>query len=194
MNRARRGYAGDAPAASPVRWSVPLDVVREDDGLKVHASLPGVDAENIEVSVEDDVLTIAAATHAEAEHEQGEYLAAGATLRLVSAGRCGLPDAVDAEAIKPVYRNGTLTITIPRAESRKARKLTVVVGVARRDCACGGRRCSDLPQAHGLQKGRLPRGVPFCARGAIAIDNRAAAALKLRLLSPSRYMRLDGRV
>ena len=125
VNRVRRGYAGDAPAASPVRWSVPLDVVREDDGLKVHASLPGVDAENIEVSVEDNVLTIAAATHAEAEHEQGEYL-----LRERRSGSfrrsLRLPDALDAEEIKPVYRNGTLTITIPKPESRKARKLTVV--------------------------------------------------------------------
>ena len=124
-NRMRRGYAGDAAADSPVRWSVPLDVVREDDGLKVHASLPGVDAEDIEVSVEGDVLTIAAATDAEAEHEQGEYL-----LRERRSGSfrrsLRLPDAVDAEAIKPVYRNGTLTITIPRSESRKARKLTVV--------------------------------------------------------------------
>ena len=84
---------------------MPLDVVREGDGITVHASLPGVDPEHIDVSVEDSVLTIAAATHSEIENKQGEYLMkerrSGSFHRALR-----LPDTVDADLIKPVYKNG----------------------------------------------------------------------------------------
>ncbi len=124
INQAWRGYGGDAESPPAGSWRVPLDVVREEDGLTVHASLPGIDAENIEVSVEDSVLTIAAATLSEAERKQDDYL-----LRERRSGSfrrsLRLPDSVDTEAIKPVYRNGVLTITIPKAESGKPRRLAV---------------------------------------------------------------------
>ena len=125
INRMWRGFGGYATDPAVEGWSVPLDVVREGDGITVHASLPGVDPEHIDVSVEDSVLTIAAATHSDIEHEQGEYLRrerrSGSFHRALR-----LPDTVDADLIKPVYKNGVLTITIPRSESRKARKLPVV--------------------------------------------------------------------
>lgn len=125
INRMWRGAGGDAAHPSIAGWSVPLDVVRQDEGITVHASLPGVDQEHIDVSVEDSILTIAAATHSDIEHKQGEYLVrerrSGSFHRALR-----LPDTVDTDLIKPVYKNGVLTITIPRAESRKARKLPVV--------------------------------------------------------------------
>ena len=121
INRMWRGYGGEPPAGG---WIVPLDVVREGDSITLHASLPGVDPEHIDVSVEENVLTIAAATHSDTEEKQGEYLMrerrSGSFHRSLR-----LPDTVDTEMIKPVYKNGVLTITIPRAESRKARKLPV---------------------------------------------------------------------
>ena len=125
INRMWRGFGGYAADPAVEAWSVPLDVVREGDGITVHASLPGVDPEHIDVSVEDSVLTIAAATHSAVENRQGEYLMrerrSGSFHRALR-----LPDTVDADLIKPVYKNGVLTITIPRAESKKARKLPVV--------------------------------------------------------------------
>ena len=125
INRMWRGYGGEAASPPVEGWSVPLDVVREEDGIRVHASLPGVDAEHIDVSVEDSVLTIAAATNSDIEQKQGEYLMR--ERRYGSFHRAlRLPDTVDPDLIKPVYKNGVLTITIPRAESKKARKLPVV--------------------------------------------------------------------
>ena len=121
INRMWRGFGGEPPVEG---WIVPLDVVRGGDGITVHASLPGIDPEHIDVSVDNNVLTIAAATHSDSEEKQGEYLMrerrSGSFHRSLR-----LPDTVDTESIKPVYKNGVLTITIPRAESKKARKLLV---------------------------------------------------------------------
>ena len=125
INRLWRGYGGESADPTVEGWSVPLDVVREGDKIMVHASLPGVDPENIDVSVEDSVLTITATTNADVEREDGEYLMrerrTGSFHRALR-----LPDTVDTERIQPGYKNGVLTITIPKAESKKAKRLKVV--------------------------------------------------------------------
>ena len=125
INRLWRGYGGESADPAVEGWSVPLDVVREGDKIMVHASLPGVDPENIDVSVEDSVLTITATTNADVEREEGEYLMrerrTGSFHRALR-----LPDTVDTERIQPGYKNGVLTITIPKAESKKAKRLKVV--------------------------------------------------------------------
>ncbi len=125
INRLWRSYGREAAGPTVEGWSVPLDVVREGDEIMVHASLPGVDPENIDVSVEDSVLTIKATTHADVEREEGEYLMrerrTGSFHRALR-----LPDTVDTERIQPGYKNGVLTITIPKAESKKAKRLKVV--------------------------------------------------------------------
>ena len=125
INRLWRNYGREAADPTVEGWSVPLDVVREGDEIMVHASLPGVDPENIDVSVEDSVLTIKATTHTDVEREEGEYLMrerrTGSFHRALR-----LPDTVDTERIQPGYKNGVLTITIPKAESKKAKRLKVV--------------------------------------------------------------------
>ena len=125
INRMWRGFGGEPAEPAVEGWSVPLDVVREGDKIMVHASLPGVDPDDIDVSIEDNVLTITATTHSDAEHKEGEFLMrerrAGSFHRALR-----LPDTVDTERIEPGYRNGVLTITIPKAESKKAKRLKVV--------------------------------------------------------------------
>ena len=125
INRLWRGYGGETAHPVVEGWSVPLDVVREGDNILVHASLPGVDPDNIDVSIEDNVLTIKAATHSEAEREEGEFLMrerrSGSFHRALR-----LPDTVDTEKIQPGYKNGVLTITVPKAEAKKAKQFKVV--------------------------------------------------------------------
>jgi HSP20 family protein len=55
-------------------WAIPLDVVQEGDNIIVKASVPGVNPEDIDVSIENDVLTIKGQTKEEREQQEGHYL------------------------------------------------------------------------------------------------------------------------
>ncbi|MCI0810015.1 MAG: Hsp20/alpha crystallin family protein [Chloroflexi bacterium] len=134
-NRRRAGFptfaaaAGYFDGAERRDWSIPLDIVRDGDNVTVKASLPGVKPEDIDVTIEDGVLTIKADTNVEEEREDGGYVVrerrAGSFHRSLR-----LSDHVDTDKVEPRYENGVLTITLPVAESKKAKHLTVAVGAA----------------------------------------------------------------
>ena len=110
-------------------WAVPLDVSRKGDETLIRASMPGVSPENIQVSIEDNVLTIKGQT-AESHQEEGESY----QLRVRKTGSfhraLRLPDSVEPDKVEPRYEHGVLTITVPKAEAKRARKLPVQVGDA----------------------------------------------------------------
>ncbi len=107
-------------------WAIPLDIVRDGDEVRVRASVPGVKPDDISVTIEDGVLTITGETATETDHEEGSYLRrerrSGSFRRTLR-----LPDSVDAERASSTYANGVVTVALPTAEDRKARKLTIEV-------------------------------------------------------------------
>jgi HSP20 family protein len=111
------------------RWTIPLDVVEEENNLIVHATMPGVKPEDIDVTLEDNIVTIKGKTETEEEHKEGEYLMrehrTGAFHRMLR-----LPGVVDTEKARTTYENGVLTITFPKAEAKKAKRLNVAVDKA----------------------------------------------------------------
>jgi HSP20 family protein len=128
MNRTWRGYYPAAEGEGEVeRWNIPLDVVEEENNIIVHATLPGMKPEDIEVTLEENVLTIKGKTETEEEHKEGNYLMrerrTGAFHRMLR-----LPDTVDTEKAETLYENGVLTVTFPKVEAKKAKHLTVGVG------------------------------------------------------------------
>ena len=128
---ANRRFAGPGYTDNADRrdWSIPLYIVRDGDTVTVKASLPGVQPEDIDVTIEGGVLTIKADTKAEEEHEDGGYVVrerrAGSFHRSLR-----LSENVDTDKVAPSYENGVLTIALPVAESKKAKHLTVAVGAA----------------------------------------------------------------
>ena len=122
-------YFGNGGEEGVEGWAVPLDVVEEGDNIVVHATMPGVTPENIEVTVEENELTIKGKTEMEEEHKEGEYLMrerrTGAFHRTLR-----LPGTVDTEKAMPTYENGVLTVTFPKVEAKKARHLKVATGKA----------------------------------------------------------------
>ena len=118
-----------ADGAEIEAWAVPLDVIRRDDVTVVRASMPGVAPDDIDVSIEDSVLTIRGQTGEEYTGEQDAFLMrerrSGSFHRALR-----LPDSVDPDTVEPHYEHGVLTITIPKAEAKKARQLRVRVGAA----------------------------------------------------------------
>lgn len=107
-------------------WRPALDVIENDDAYVVRAALPGFKAEDIDVKVEDDLLTLTA-QHAEEREEEGEnYLlrerAEGVFRRAVR-----LPEGVDADETNAEVADGILTLTLPKREEYKPRQIEVKV-------------------------------------------------------------------
>ena len=105
-------------------WAAPLDVVADGDDFVVRASLPGVSPENIQVSIEDNVLTIRGETASQFENTEGNYLMrerrSGSFHRSLR-----LPDTVDQDKAAPRFEHGVLTITLPKAEAKRAKQFDV---------------------------------------------------------------------
>ena len=111
-----------APENEPVY--VPRVDVRENaEAFVVVADLPGADEKSVEATVQKRVLTIEGWTQLE-KPQGGEELG-----REFGAGRFRrdftLPDAVDPERIQARVKNGVLTVTIPKKDEVKARKIQV---------------------------------------------------------------------
>jgi HSP20 family protein len=104
--------------------AVPLDISRRDGDLIIRASMPGFEAKEIEVEVNDGVLTISA-EHKEESEEKSEHFyrrerRSGTCSRMVA-----LPEAVAEDQVNAEFKNGVLTVTAPVAEKPKANKVTV---------------------------------------------------------------------
>ena len=108
-------------------WAIPLDVMQEGDSIVVHASLPGVNPSDLNVSIEDDVLTIRGRTATEGYREEGNYLMrerhTGSFHRSLR-----LPDTLDVDKAQTSYDHGVLTIAFPKLEAKQARQLAINVG------------------------------------------------------------------
>ncbi|PKB65494.1 MAG: hypothetical protein BZY80_00270 [SAR202 cluster bacterium Io17-Chloro-G2] len=123
----RPGYFATGHQATKNSWYIPLDAVEEGDDLLVRASVPGVKPEDIEVTIEDGILSIKGETKSEHEVKEAEYLMrehrSGSFHRSVR-----LPDTVDADKAETGYENGVLTIKLPKVEAKKAKRLEISVG------------------------------------------------------------------
>ena len=108
-------------------WYIALDAIEEGDDFLVHASVPGLKPENIEVTIEDGILSIKGETKEEHEVKEGEYLMrerrSGSFHRSVR-----LPDTVDADKAESSYLHGVLTVKFPKQEAKKSRRIEVKVG------------------------------------------------------------------
>jgi HSP20 family protein len=118
----------------PEAWSIPLDVVQDGDSLVVTASVPGTSKDDIEVSVDDNVLTIKAESTGSSKSDTGKSDsgkgdADGYLLRERRTGSyyraLRLPETVDYENAESTFKDGVLTIKLPKLESKKARKLEI---------------------------------------------------------------------
>lgn len=108
-------------------WRLPLDVIERDDAFIVKASLPGVKPEDLDISYVDNTLTIKGELKEEVQQEGERYHLRerrfGQFMRSIT-----LPVAIDPDKIEAVYENGVLTLTLPKAEEVKPRKIQVHVG------------------------------------------------------------------
>jgi len=108
-------------------WIPACDVFEDKDSVKIVAELPGVQPEDVKISLENNLLTVRGEKRQKAE-ENNERVhryerTYGSFERAFS-----LPTTVDPEKIAANYANGVLTVTIPKAERARPREIPVKVG------------------------------------------------------------------
>lgn len=104
-------------------WSPALDLYQNNDNVVAVIELPGMRKEDIEISLHDGTLTISG--ERKSSSPNGEK--AERTERYVGGFRrsISLPVQVDAGKVSATYRDGILTITLPKAEAAKPKRIEV---------------------------------------------------------------------
>lgn len=116
------GWAAEEGTFSP--WTPPVEIVEKPETLVVKAEVPGMNQKDIEVHVENGVLTIKGEKKHETEtnekdvHRSERYY--GSFVRSFT-----LPTTVDVEKIRAAYKDGVLEVVLPKAETAKAKRITI---------------------------------------------------------------------
>jgi len=107
-------------------WTPALDLHEDKDHITVKVELPGMKREDIEVSLHDGALSISGERRNEQKFEDAQVYRAerffGRFQRIIA-----LPAPVAADKIKAQYKEGVLTITLPKAEEAKSKQIDVQV-------------------------------------------------------------------
>jgi len=107
------GFTGGTVASQ-----FPVDLFEDKDNTYVRAELPGVTREDIGVEMVEDYLTISAARKTpEGKGEESFSFSRSVTI----------PEAVQADKVTAAYEDGVLTVTLPKREEAKPRKVAVTV-------------------------------------------------------------------
>ncbi|HEY53930.1 MAG TPA: Hsp20/alpha crystallin family protein [Caldilineae bacterium] len=108
----------------PQGYSLALDVLEKPEEFVIETAIPGIDPNELDISLSDNVLTIKGETKAEKDMEDARYHLRerlfGNFARSVS-----LPAPVDVDAVEATYENGVLRLNIPKTEEAKPHKITV---------------------------------------------------------------------
>jgi len=131
------GHAGEESNLTP--WAPAVDIFETENELVVKADLPDVNPQDLDIRVENNILTIRGERKFEKKVSEDNYLrierAYGSFSRSFS-----LATSVKSEAIKADYQNGVLTLSIPKREEAKPKQIKVNVGTPQAMAATAGAR------------------------------------------------------
>lgn len=128
MDRLFERFFGELPSLdiSVVGWAPRLDMTEAKDSVTIKAELPGLEAKDLDVSISGDTLTIKGEKRQEREERDEHHhlveRSYGAFSRVVR-----LPAPVASDKIKASFKNGVLTITLPKTEEAKRKPIPIKV-------------------------------------------------------------------
>jgi len=105
-------------------WVPQVDIFEKGDDLVIRAEVPGVDRSDIDVHVEDGNLVLRGERKFDTESADGKVYRRERFHGSFSR-RFSLPDTVDASHIQAAYKDGVLTVTLPKAVEAKPRKIAI---------------------------------------------------------------------
>lgn len=108
----------------PRGFAPAVDVYQDKDNVYVETPLPGIDPSKVEISIENDILSISGGSEKKTEVDEKDYyrkeVRYGSFHRSVA-----LPSAVDTDGANAEYENGILKIRIPKVEKAKPKKIEI---------------------------------------------------------------------
>jgi HSP20 family protein len=126
INRAFQSAFADVGGTSSTRF--PVDLYEDKANTYVRAELPGINRDDINVEMVDGYLTIAATRKSPATPSTGSGQAAEQAEQSFAFTRSvSINDEVQADKVSAAYENGVLTVTLPKREEVKPKKITVAV-------------------------------------------------------------------
>jgi HSP20 family protein len=101
-------------------WAPALDLYENDENYVATVELPGLKSEDISIDLQDGVLTLSGERKAETDGAFRHERPTGKFTRRVE-----LPNRVDSQRVTAGYQDGILTVTLPKAEEAKPRKISI---------------------------------------------------------------------
>lgn len=121
-----RGGLSDETALVPTAWTPSVDIAEHDNEYVVKMEIPGVEKNDVKITMHDNVLTVTGEKKNEKESKGSSYhrieRAYGAFERSFA-----LPSSVKADSIDAVFKDGILKITLPKSEEAKPKQIEVRV-------------------------------------------------------------------
>jgi HSP20 family protein len=129
FDEAFRGAArgGDDEWALGGQWAPSVDIYENEGNLVLKAELPGIDPKDVDVRVENNVLTLRGERKFESEVKRDKYHRVERAYGTFSRSFT-LPNVVDTDKIKAEYKDGVLQVTLPQREEAKPKQIQVAVG------------------------------------------------------------------
>src|ERR1700736_555976 len=107
-------------------WAPAVDIMETDHQLVVKADLPDVDPKDLDIRVENNILTIRGERKFESKVSEDKYLRVERTYGSFSRS-FSLANTVNTEAIKADYHDGVLTLSVPKREEAKPKQIKINV-------------------------------------------------------------------
>ena len=105
-------------------WNIALDVAETEEAYLVKASVPGINPNEMEITLEDDVLSLKGEIKRDEEVEEAKYHVRERRYGTFSRS-IRFPTAVNSDAVEATYTNGVLSLNIPKAEAVKPKRITI---------------------------------------------------------------------
>jgi HSP20 family protein len=117
-------FLNEGEEVSNRTWVPPVDIQETADGYRLQAELPGLTRDDINITLENNVLRLTGERKFERDAKKENFQRIERTYGAFSRA-FALPQQVNGEGVQAAFENGVLTITVPKAEQAKPRKIEI---------------------------------------------------------------------